>query len=225
MNACFFDFDGTLFDTRAGLAAAVNHTRRDLGLEPLAVPDVLAHVGQGARHLLARTVPAGGDGPDGAWERFRVRYAEHALDDVRLYPGVARTLETLAANGWKLGINTAKPRFAVDAILARFGLGRFFGDAVVAGGECAAMKPSAEPLFACAEKMGHALSPDDWMVGDHWTDLGCAENAGVRGAFCAFGFGTRGAAPAAAVLEKMDDFLAVAGLERGAGRREADGQA
>ena len=32
MNAVFFDLDGTLFDTKADLAATVNHTRRDLGL-------------------------------------------------------------------------------------------------------------------------------------------------------------------------------------------------
>ena len=33
MKAVFFDLDGTLVDSRADLCAAVNHTRRDLGLE------------------------------------------------------------------------------------------------------------------------------------------------------------------------------------------------
>ena len=32
MHAVFFDLDGTLFDTKADLAATVNHTRRDLVL-------------------------------------------------------------------------------------------------------------------------------------------------------------------------------------------------
>ena len=49
MPAVFFDIDGTLFDTRADLAATVNHTRRDLGFPELSVETVITHVGQGAR--------------------------------------------------------------------------------------------------------------------------------------------------------------------------------
>ena len=45
MNAVFFDLDGTLIDSRADLAATVNHTRRDLGLLELSQEDILAHVG------------------------------------------------------------------------------------------------------------------------------------------------------------------------------------
>ena len=208
MNACFFDFDGTLFDTRADLAATVNHTRRDLGLAELPAESVLAHVGCGARHLLAHAIPERADEAERLWEIFRSHYAEHMLETVVPYPGVVRTLDELARRGWRLGINTAKPRFAVDAILERFGMRRHFGAAIVAGGDCAEMKPSALPLRECAAKLGgHRLSARDWMVGDNWTDLKCAENAGVKGAFCSFGFGVRGDTRANAVLRRFDELL------------------
>ena len=42
MHAVFFDVDGTLFDTRADLAATVNHTRRDLGFPELPVDENIA---------------------------------------------------------------------------------------------------------------------------------------------------------------------------------------
>ena len=190
-RAVFFDMDGTLIDSKADLCATVNHARRDLGLAELPQDEVIRHVGRGARHLLATAIPEKADDVDSLMEVFMARYGEHMLESVSLYPGVRETLEELAARGWLLGINTAKPSFAVHAILGKFGLARLFGDAVVAGGDCAEMKPSAMPLRECASRMrGHSLSPDDWMVGDNWTDIDCAVNGGIKSAFCTYGFGT-----------------------------------
>ena len=188
MNAVFFDIDGTLFDTKADLAATVNHTRRDLGLVEWPEAEVIANVGQGARYLLEHSIP---ERPfEEVWELFRGHYAEHCVERVEPYPGVVRTLGELHDRGWLMGINTNKPNFAVKLILEKFGLARYFGSAVVAGGDCAEMKPSALPLRACASRLrGHRLSSHDWMVGDSWTDLQCAANAGVKAAFCTYGFG------------------------------------
>ena len=193
MNAVFFDIDGTLFDTKADLAATVNHTRRDLGLAEWPEAEVIANVGQGARYLLEKSIPEyGGEGTPApeVQEIFRSHYAEHCVERVEPYPGVVRTLGELHDRGWLMGINTNKPNFAVKLILEKFGLTRYFGSAVVAGGDCAEMKPSALPLRECASRLrGHRLSSHDWMVGDSWTDLQCAANAGVKAAFCTYGFG------------------------------------
>ena len=91
MNAVFFDIDGTLFDTRADLAATVNHTRADLGLEPKPIDEVMAHVGLGARHLLAGAIPERADDVDRLWEIFSSHYADHMLESIEPYPGVRRT--------------------------------------------------------------------------------------------------------------------------------------
>ena len=208
MNAVFFDLDGTLIDSRADLAATVNHTRRDLGLAELPQEAVLAHVGQGAKHLLAHAIPEKADEVERLWEIFRAHYAEHMLESVTLYPTVRETLAELHDRGWLLGINTAKPNFAVRAILEHLGVLRYFGNAIVAGGDCPEMKPSALPLRACASRMrGHRLSSHDWMVGDHWTDMQCATNAGVKGAFCTFGFGQLRDARCTVKLNRMEEQL------------------
>ena len=208
MNAVFFDLDGTLIDSRADLAATVNHTRRELGLEPIASAEVLRHVGQGAKHLLANAIPEHQGETERLWEIFRSHYAEHMLESVALYPGVVRTLSVLRERGWLLGINTAKPNFAVRAILDHLGVLDFFGEAIVAGGDCPEMKPSALPLRECAARMGgHVLSSRDWMVGDHWTDMQCAANAGVKGAFCEFGFGNLRDSSCVVRLKRMDELL------------------
>lgn len=208
MNAVFFDLDGTLIDSRADLAATVNHTRRELGLPELPLEDILAHVGQGAKYLLAHAIPEKAGDVELLWTIFRSHYAEHMLETVTLYPTVRETLIELRRRGWLLGINTAKPSFAVRAVLEHLGILEFFGDAIIAGGDCPEMKPSALPLRACAARLGgHRLSSRDWMVGDHWTDMQCAANAGVRGAFCTFGFGRLGDSRYTARLDRMSDLL------------------
>lgn len=212
MSAAYFDLDGTLADTRADLCATVNHVRRDFGLGSLPEAEVLAHVGLGAARLLAGAIPELADRPEEARERFMAHYAEHALESVVLYPGVAATLKTLAERGWILGVNTAKPAFATRAILEKTGIAQFFGDAVVAGGDCPEMKPSALPLLECARRAGAGLpGRGDWMVGDNWTDVECAANAGVRSIFCEFGFGRRGDSRPDATVRSFGEIADVLG--------------
>jgi phosphoglycolate phosphatase len=207
-RACFFDLDGTLIDSRADLAATVNETRRAAGLPPLEMDEVLVHVGHGAKHLLSHAIAERPDAAETLWDVFQKNYAAHMNREVTLYPGVRRTLTELAARGWKLGVNTSKPAFATQAILARFGLTDLFAGAVVAGGDCPAFKPSALPLEMCAARLGgHRLSARDWMVGDSDADMLCAANAGVNGAFCSFGFGRLGAAPCTVRIDSFEELL------------------
>ena len=208
MNAVFFDVDGTLFDTRADLAATVNHTRRDLGLAELPLETVVANVGQGARYLVTKSIPESEKPFDELWEIFRGHYAEHCCESLTIYPGVRSTLEELRKRGYLLGINTNKPNFAVKLILEKFGLARYFGSAIVAGGDGIPLKPDAQSLRECASRLrGHRLSSHDWMIGDNWTDLQCAANAGVKSAFCTFGFGLLNDARYTVKINRFEELL------------------
>ena len=190
MSAVFFDMDGTLFDTVGDLAAGVNATRVKLGFAEIPKEDVVAAVGNGARKLLERTIPEKADAIEEVLPLYLATYNEHALDTTMPYPGVVRTLGALADRGWKMGIVTNKPREATVAIIEHFGLRRYFRDAIVAGGDCVEMKPAALPIREAAARMGgHRLSSHDWMVGDNWTDLEAATNAGIKSAFCTYGIG------------------------------------
>ena len=207
--AAYFDMDGTLVDSSGDLCATVNHTRRELGLGELPDGEILRHVGLGAKRLLMDSIPEMAHDERRLAETFMKHYGEHMMESVALYPGVAETLEELARRGVALGVNTAKPGFATRAILDRLGIRKYFGDAIVAGGECAEMKPSALPLRQCAKLLGREVSPDDWMVGDSWTDVDCAAAAGVKSAWCAFGFGRLrdGGSPYTVKIESFKEML------------------
>ena len=190
MPAVFFDIDGTLFDTRADLAATVNHTRRDLGFDEWPIETVITHVGQGARYLLEHAIPEAKLPYEELWELFKSHYAEHCCEAVRPYPNVLNTLDEMKRRGWLLGINTNKPHFAVTPILEKFGMTDLFGSAVVAGGDGIPLKPDPQSLRECAARLGgHRLSPHDWMVGDNWTDIDSGHAAGFRTIYCSYGYG------------------------------------
>ena len=207
-NALFFDMDGTLIDSKRDLAIAINHTRRDLGLPERPLDEIVSFVGNGVRNLVAGAIPEEAGRVDEIVPRHMENYLLHLLDTTVLYPGVRSTLVELADRGWGLGIVTNKPSAAAHQILEHFGLARLFGNAVVAGGDCDEMKPSAKPLREAASRMrGHRLSSHDWMVGDNWTDMECAANAGLKSAFCTFGFGHRRESRCTIRINRFDELL------------------
>ncbi len=208
-GTALFDLDGTLIDSREDIALAVNLTRQDFGLAPHSLETVVSCVGEGVRVLIERAIP---ERPD-LWERMlehqRKHYLAHLLDHTVLYPGVREALGALRAAGWRIGVVTNKPGAVTRPILEGLGvLGCF--DAVVGGGDCAALKPDPAPLHMAAARMGVSLVASDWMVGDHVTDLEAGARAGIRRCFCRYGFGEPRGATYEAAVDRLDEFPALA---------------
>ena len=60
-KVCIFDLDGTLTDTLESLSYSVNATLKELGLGQITDEQCKAFVGNGARHLIERSIEAAGD--------------------------------------------------------------------------------------------------------------------------------------------------------------------
>ncbi|MDD4017761.1 MAG: HAD-IA family hydrolase [Kiritimatiellae bacterium] len=214
MKTALFDLDGTLIDSRADLALAVNLTRADFGLPPKTEDEVVACIGEGMRLLIEHAIPERPDQWDAMLARQRVNYLAHCLDRTTLYPGVAETLRALRAEGWRLAVVTNKPGPLTRPILEGLGISVFFG-AVVGGGDCPVLKPNPAPLLMAAAQMGATLDADDWMAGDNFTDLEAGRRAGVKRCFCRFGFGTLRGETYDHAIDSMEAFPA---LVKGEGR-------
>ena len=186
--ALIFDLDGTLIDSRADLATAVNLMRHEFGLEPLPVAQVAALVGEGLRNLVSRAWPEAGERLDDAVTVARRYYGEHLLDQTTLYPGVAAAVRELHADGYRLGVVTNKPQEFTDTILRGFGLADYF-TLVVGGGASFPLKPDPAAVLAVLERCGVAPSRHSWIVGDHFTDLEVGRRSGLSRCYCRFGFG------------------------------------
>ena len=196
-----FDLDGTLADTILDIANSVNLTRRDYGLEPLAAELVVSYVGDGARKLLERAFADHPINVDEGLEHMIRHYYEHPVVDTALYPGVAEGLAALKNAGWKLAVVTNKPGIVAREILRRLSVAGFL-DEIIGGNDGYPLKPDPAVLLFLMEKY-HAVPEKSWMLGDNHTDMNSAVNAGMNGAFAAWGFGSMGNAAAAL---KVDSF-------------------
>lgn len=209
-----FDLDGTLVDSRADLAAAVNHVLQALGLPGLEPPTLYRYVGDGARVLVERALGAEHQdllGP--GVETFMAYYGAHLLDATRPYPGIVEALAALAERGVALSVLTNKPSAMSRAILEGLGLATRFLE-ILGGDSLPARKPDPAGL---EHLRARTRTPRERMllVGDSAVDLRTARAAGV--AFCGVAWGLVPDALRAAHPERLIAYPAelVSVVERG----------
>ena len=97
-RAVIFDLDGTLVDTAPDLMRATNHVLNGMGRRALAMEEVRAFVGHGARALLTRGLAATGGMPDAYdveadYRLFVAFYAANIAHGSAPFPGLVRLLE------------------------------------------------------------------------------------------------------------------------------------
>jgi len=182
-----FDLDGTLIDSRADLAAAINHMRIHFGLEPLLLDTVVGYIGNGVRRLVEGSLQEADVDMEEALRIYKEYYYSHLTVDTTLYEGVEQGVRRLAAAGHKLAVLTNKPGDPSRRILDHFGISGVFS-AIIGGGDVENLKPEPDGVHRCMEVSG-VDSANTWMIGDHYTDLAVAHNAGIRSAFVRYGFG------------------------------------
>lgn len=182
-----FDLDGTLVDSRADLAAGINHMRGHYDLEPLPLETVSGYIGNGVRKLVERSLQGQPIDVDEALKINKAYYYSHLTVHTYLYEGVAEGMAALAQAGHKMALLTNKPGDPSREIMQHFGLADYF-ISMIGGGDIADLKPDPEGIHIFLEQSG--IAPENtWMIGDHCTDLEVAKNAGVKSAFAEYGFG------------------------------------
>ena len=209
-----FDLDGTLIDSTADLAAAVNATLARIAPDtpPLSVDRIRSFVGHGVGMLVARAlaearVPAR---PEEVLPVYLEVYRRGMLNETRLYPGVAEALALL--EGYALAVLTNKPGDMARAILEGLGVAARF--ARICGPEdVPARKPDPAGLRWLMAEAG-AGPEAAAMVGDSPVDVRTGRAAGVLTVGVSYGLDPDGlrAEPPDVML---DDLRALGDVMRG----------
>ncbi len=174
-----FDLDGTLVDSAADIAEAVNRMLDELGHAREDEALVRSWIGLGAHALVESALRHAGSkvGADSVMARFMVHYEDCLLLNARLYPGTAEMLDALAAAGVAMSMATNKPERMARVLSEAMGIDHHFAH-LVGGDTLAERKPSAMPLLHLAALHGVAAK-NTLMVGDSEADAGAARAAGM----------------------------------------------
>ena len=190
LRAVIFDLDGTLADTLADIATAMNSALDAMGLPTHPAEAYKGFVGAGiamaAERALSREhLPR----RDEVVARFRVIYGDHLLDTSRPYDGIPELLDALDARRVPMSVLSNKPHEPTRVISdALFGKRRF--RAVYGQRDGVPKKPDPTVALELAGMMG--VEPDECLfVGDTLIDMETARQAGMSGVGVLWGFRPR----------------------------------
>ncbi len=179
-----FDWDGTLMDSAAAIAASIRNACADLGL-PIPSEDRARHViGLGLADALAYAVPSM---PADMAPRMAERYRHHYLAqdaDLVLFDGAAALVTMLKEAGLRVAVATGKTRVGLDRALAHSGIAALF-DATRCADESRS-KPDPRMLLDLSVALGVPCSRM-LVVGDTTHDLMMASNAGAAAVAVSYG--------------------------------------
>ncbi len=200
-----FDLDGTLLDTVADLAAAVNHALRGMGFPAHDVDTIRTFVGNGVGKLQERALPEGertGENLARMRAAFLPYYDAHNADLSRPYPGVEAVLEELQRRGLMLAVASNKYQAATERLVAHFfPTVRFVR--VLGQREDVPVKPHPAIVLDIMKTAG-VETAEVLYVGDSGVDMQTARNAGVDAVGVAWGFRPRQELEAFAPLAVID---------------------
>ncbi len=195
-----FDLDGTLIDSRADLATAVNATLQQFDRQPLHESVIGGFIGDGASALVERALLATGGLSatllEEAMPAFLRFYRHHMLDKTYVYDGVIDALRHIQHQAPQLpmAVLTNKPVGPSQAICKALALAPFFF-ANYGGNSFNTKKPNPEGLLALVHEASRLngcpiLPAETLLVGDSDVDVLTARAAGAHSLGCTYGLAT-----------------------------------
>lgn len=188
VDLLIFDLDGTVIDSKADIATAVNKTLIHFGAEPVPLSTIAQYVGTGVRPLIEDVLKDYGvreSQKEQVLEVFSQWYLKHLADETCLFPGVEQVLKHFKAK--KKVILTNKSNLFLKPLMERLRLHDHFVDAF--GRESfAKRKPDPLPVLEIM-KLYEAKPESTLIVGDTEVDILSGRGANIMTCGVLYGFG------------------------------------
>ena len=213
----FFDLDGTIADSGAGITASMNDAFAAAGLDALSLLEVRRIIGPPLQTTMPELLTARGVGLDRVdffIDQYRQIYREQHLPRTPIFDGMAEVLNVLAQS-WHLSVVTAKPQAQADVAVRTVGVDHHM--ITVVGPADDAPLPKArlleKALVNVEKSVGRRPNVEQcWMIGDRHHDIDAGLEVGTRAAGVLWGFGDHAelhGAGAHVVVSRPEELLEV----------------
>ena len=208
-KAIIFDLDGTLVDTLADLAGAMNWALAQLGQDTHTLDACRKMIGNGIVMFAKRALsPEKQHLRSRLLELMKARYSQQCFAKSRVYPGINAIIAKLGQMRIRLAVATNKEHHdAVKIVEHFFGVATF--ELISGVRPNGPVKP--DPAFAKAIMTKMALTADDFVVvGDSDVDIATAKSAQMLSIGVTWGFRTREdltAAGADIIVDKPEEIF------------------
>jgi phosphoglycolate phosphatase len=188
-RAILLDLDGTLVDSRAGIAASCEAALRALGHAPEPSFDITPLIGPPLPQVIRRLLEGyGDDRVDAGMDAYRAHYGDIGLHMTKVYPGIVDALQRLAAIGHCFVV-TSKRSIYAQSIVESLGLATAF-QGVHGTVPDGSLDDKADLIAAVARR--HTLNADQTiMIGDRTHDIIGAHSNGIQAIGVLWGYGNR----------------------------------
>jgi len=183
----FFDLDGTLIDSEAGILGGIAHTLDALGHPPLTRAQLLPWIGPPLRDSYQTLFEGDHERVEQALSLYRARYDASGWREHVIYPGIPAAIAALQAYGRRLAVVTSKNETFARRIVDALPFGAAF-ETVVGASDDGHRRYKRELISEALSRL-RVSSPDATMIGDRRYDMAGAAQHGMRGVGVLWGFG------------------------------------
>lgn len=184
MICVVFDIDGTLFDTKVGIIAALNETIKRYGGNRIDDTDGNKYIGPPISVSLTKYQHFNPEIAKEATDYYRKIYVEKYVKKSTLYEGTEEVLSDIKKNGNCICVATMKTYAQIKALLEKSNI-RSFVEIV----ECAADDGSKSKALMLKQIKSKVKADAYYMVGDTMSDYEASSENGYQFVFASYGYG------------------------------------